>query len=235
MPRHLDRPTVPLVPVLHQHFLSPPGRMHARPEPPIMHRRHSFHHSAPEPRAPRRRHSHHHKRPQPLKRNLFSKWPVKKRDTEFNNESIGRARNPDVRGHRVARLSNEQLRRRELTFHHGRIFDSRGQRFDTRDATEKVPGMPRVSTDQANFIMTGRGRFRVDKHPAVGKKHHSSLQKRGGPVAGAGKITVHNGHLVEVTDESGHYKPNRRMMENVKKQLKKNGINTRRKFTNFFS
>lgn len=236
MPLHIDRPTAPLVPI-HPHFPLAPRRIHARPSPPVMNRRHSFHHSASEHRALERRRSHHHSRSKsrPQIKNLLQKWPVKKRAEEYDNESIGRAKSPVIRGHKVQRLSNNELRKHELSFHKGKILDSKGRLFDTRSATERMANMPRESTDQANFIMTGNGSFRADKHPTVGRRHHTSLVRKGGPVAGAGKITVHNGRLIEVTDESGHYKPGRTMMKNVEKQLKQKGINTKGKFTRLFS
>lgn len=180
MPRRIDRKTSPLIPLHHKHLTLNKRLRHTEPRPPVMHRRRSFHHTAPEPRALKRRHSHNRTRPQPrpLMQNQFFKWPVKKRSREYDNETIGHARAPAIRGRKIDRLSNEQLKRRELTFHNGRVFDSKGNRFDTRDSTEKMIGRPRVKTDKANFIMTGNGKIRVDKHPTVGKRHHTSLARK---------------------------------------------------------
>jgi hypothetical protein len=56
-----------------------------------------------------------------------------------------------------------------------------------------------------------------------GRLHHSTLAS-GNPVTGAGELAVADGRLLDVTGNSGHYRPLRSNTQNVLDELARQGI-----------
>ncbi len=73
------------------------------------------------------------------------------------------------------------------------------------------------------FVMDGHGNLYGLLTSEVGRRQHSSILA-GGPVAGAGEITVRNGRLIATSDTSGHYRPTAEMNDRVLQCLRNQGL-----------
>lgn len=102
----------------------------------------------------------------------------------------------------------------------GRLFKVDGQPFDTATATTLHSGQGR-----AIYVMDEHGNLYASTHQDPGRLHHSSFLA-GGPVAGAGEISVDDGVVTLVSRKSGHYKPEERFMQQVLTALQEQGVDT---------
>ncbi|MGH3656416.1 MAG: hypothetical protein ACRDUA_07135, partial [Micromonosporaceae bacterium] len=85
----------------------------------------------------------------------------------------------------------------------GRLYDSKGRRFDTRNLADESSGY-----GCANFAMDAAGNIYATTEQRYGKlriKHPSFLA--GGEVAAAGTIRVIDGVVEFIANDSGHYEP----------------------------
>ncbi|MEU7767575.1 hypothetical protein AB0B25_20905 [Nocardia sp. NPDC049190] len=101
------------------------------------------------------------------------------------------------------------------------IYDANGRLFDTREG--KLIDVLGRRQRRAIFVMDADGNFYAS---LFGKRHvfqHSSFFA-GEPVAGAGVIEVVNGELRMLSDDSGHYLPERRHMLQVVDRLRELGV-----------
>ncbi|MFI5898349.1 hypothetical protein ACIA5D_50575 [Actinoplanes sp. NPDC051513] len=78
---------------------------------------------------------------------------------------------------------------------------------------------------RAIFVMDGSGNLYATLDQRIGHTHHSSLLA-GDSVVGAGEIEVRNGKLVAMTDQSGHYRPETQMNDQVLQSLRDQGLAT---------
>jgi hypothetical protein len=101
-----------------------------------------------------------------------------------------------------------------------------GSLFDTSGASTLH------SDGRAIFVMDGSGNLYATTDHEVGHTHHSSLPA-GGPVAGAGEITVHNGQMLDLTDTGGHHKPSASMNYNGLQSLRDQGLRTTASFRQY--
>lgn len=105
-----------------------------------------------------------------------------------------------------------------LTARDGKLYNARGELFDTTMAKSEHAG-----GGHAIFVMDANGNIYASTAHKVGEFHHSSLLA-GQPVAGAGELVVENGIVLTITRASGHYWPSEALMNQVLTQLKKHGI-----------
>lgn len=99
-----------------------------------------------------------------------------------------------------------------LTIRDGKIHDARGNPFNSA-------GGP----FGAIFVMDKRGNIYASNQYGLGQFNHSSFLA-GGPVAGAGHIRVVDGELTFLMDQSGHYLPKRKHIEQVINFLQSQGV-----------
>jgi hypothetical protein len=95
-----------------------------------------------------------------------------------------------------------------------------GSLYDTSTGVTAWSGSGR-----AIFVMDGSGNVYATLDQQVGHIHHSSLLG-GQPVVGAGEIEVRDGQLVAMTDQSGHYRPEGYMNDQVLRSLRDQGVVT---------
>ncbi|WP_063127718.1 hypothetical protein [Nocardia fusca] len=88
-----------------------------------------------------------------------------------------------------------------VTVRDGLLYDSRGKLLST-DGNGWSKG------SYGLFVMDEQGRVFVTTKAKPGHFHHSTLVA-GEPVAAAGTIRVSNGVVEQITDASGHYRPDR--------------------------
>jgi hypothetical protein len=101
----------------------------------------------------------------------------------------------------------------------GQLRHIDGSVVDTRQAkSEWTQGGGR-----AIFVMDPHGNLYVSYEHSAGKIHHSTLSS-GQPVTGAGELKVIDGRLIELTGNSGHYRPLRTNTRNVLAELADQGI-----------
>ncbi len=93
-----------------------------------------------------------------------------------------------------------------------------GRVFDTSDGSTHWGG-----GGAAIFVMSGNGRIYASKTHEPMLFHHSSFLA-GGSVASAGELIVENGKLVEISNQSGHYKPKKELNEQLITELENKGI-----------
>lgn len=132
-----------------------------------------------------------------------------------------------VWGTPVKYLSETERAAYKLEVRDGKIYDSAGRLFDTRDAATAHSGGGR-----AIFVMDENGSFYASKYQQVGEFHHSSLAA-GKPVAAAGEVSVENGVLKILSDKSGHYKPGSSFTQQAVDSLQGSGIDMRTVRTDF--
>jgi hypothetical protein len=147
--------------------------------------------------------------------------PTKPMPDQFRYETDPNHPSNPFPGQSVRRLTPEELERhRVFVGEDGRIYQSDGTPFDTRGSNTAWGGQ---NSDRAIFVMDEHGNICASKYQEVGVFHHSTLSN-GGPVAGAGELRVENGTLVGITDQSGHYLPERSMTQRVMETLEGQGV-----------
>lgn len=131
---------------------------------------------------------------------------------QYDGEQTGK-----VWGTKVAYLDEQQRQQYKLTVHNGKIYDAKGELFDTASAATVLGG------GKAIFVMDHDGNMYASTSHAVGKFHHSSFLA-GQPVAAAGEIEVHNGEVTVVNRKSGHYRPTESQLNQVAEHLGSLGL-----------
>ena len=131
---------------------------------------------------------------------------------QYDGEQTGK-----VWGTKVAYLDEQQRQQYKLTVHNGKIYDAKGELFDTASAATVLGG------GKAIFVMDHDGNMYASTSHAVGKFHHSSFLA-GQPVAAAGEIEVHNGEVTVVNRKSGHYRPTESQLNQVAEHLSSLGL-----------
>ncbi|MCC5643656.1 hypothetical protein LC607_12000 [Nostoc sp. CHAB 5824] len=116
--------------------------------------------------------------------------------------------------------SKEERKNKEVTISGGQWKDASGDSLSSMDKT--ALGAPGGGKNWMIFVLSPDGKFYADAHEE-GKYHHSSALA-GIPVKGAGAIKVIGGTLEEISDKSGHYKPNMHQMYTTLMQLQKCGV-----------
>jgi hypothetical protein len=146
--------------------------------------------------------------------------PTKKYDTtemssHYKGEESG---NGWCAPKKVQYLSAAERAELKLTIREGKVYDSKGNLYDTTDAGTFFSGK-----GKSIFVMDSNGNIYASKHQAVGEFHHSSIL-RGEPVSGAGEITVKDGVITEISNRSGHYQPTQEINSQVLKQVGSEGV-----------
>lgn len=119
----------------------------------------------------------------------------------------------------VMHLNDAQREQLRLTVgHDGRLYDSKGMPFDTRNGMS----VHTRGGGRAIFVMDEHGTVYASNYQEVGRFHHSSFLG-GRPVAGAGELQVHNGNIMAISRQSGHYRPEVEHLQQVVDQLRGNG------------
>ncbi|WP_194727027.1 PAAR domain-containing protein [Noviherbaspirillum malthae] len=118
-------------------------------------------------------------------------------------------------GQQVKYLTQAELEKYRLKFVDGKAYDAHGRPFDTLSS----------ATGKAIFVMDESGNIYASKAAKVGEFHHSSFLA-GRPVAGAGELEAISGEITAISDSSGHYKPNARIMKQVVAELEERGVVT---------
>ncbi|MBI3424610.1 MAG: hypothetical protein HY011_16875 [Acidobacteria bacterium] len=112
----------------------------------------------------------------------------------------------------VIYLDARQREERRVVMREGLVYDHSGNTLITTRSKHK---------NQNNYVMDAAGNFYLfDEftHPEI---RHSSIFA-GGPVAGAGNITIQEGRITYIDADSGHY-PSAGVFENVKKEIAAHG------------
>jgi hypothetical protein len=124
----------------------------------------------------------------------------------------------------VQRLTDAQREEhRVFVGQDGLLYKSDGTLFDTR-GSDTHWGHVSGDDNRAIFVMDEHGNMYASTYQKAGDFHHSTLSN-GQPVAGAGEIQVHDGKLVDITDQSGHYRPSQSMTNQVTSTLQGQGAN----------
>ena len=131
---------------------------------------------------------------------------------QYDKEETGK-----VWGTKVAYLDEQQRQQYKLTVQDGKIYNAKGELFDTASAATVLGG------GKAIFVMDHDGNMYASTSHAVGKFHHSSFLA-GQPVAAAGEIEVHNGVVTVVNRKSGHYRPTESQLNQVAEHLSSLGV-----------
>lgn len=122
-------------------------------------------------------------------------------------------------GSAVKYLNESSRARYKLTVKDGKLYDAKGNLFDTSDATS----LHSADDPRAIFVMDHDGNVYASKWQEEGRFHHSSFLA-GGDVAGAGELKVSNGDLKLISNASGHYHPTQDMTIQVVKELQSRGL-----------
>ena len=118
----------------------------------------------------------------------------------------------------VVQLSPTELEQHRVFVRDGKLYDVNGKPVDTSGATNHWTGK-----GQGIFVMDKYGNLYLSNVQEVGRFHHSSFLD-GQPVAAAGEMQVHDGRLVGITDQSGHYKPDPGLLQQAMGQMKRQGV-----------
>ncbi len=119
-------------------------------------------------------------------------------------------------GNAVKYYDEQNRQKFSLSTHDGKIYDAYGRPFHTA-------GLGYEKNGHVIFVMDEQGRFFASKYNNEGEFHHSSLVA-GEPVATAGTIRVTDGILQEITNFSGHYKPNKSFLLQAVHHLRSLGV-----------
>jgi RHS repeat-associated protein len=126
-------------------------------------------------------------------------------------------------GQSVQRLNDQQREEHRVYIDgSGNMRNAKdGTLFDTSNATDIHHGS---GDGRAIFTMDKHGNIYASNYQGAGDFHHSTLAN-GQPVAAAGELTVKNGNVTHVNNNSGHYQPQITHSENINNELKSHGIN----------
>jgi RHS repeat-associated protein len=133
--------------------------------------------------------------------------------TKFAGEETGK-----VFGSKVNYLSEAERSSYKLTVKDGKVFDSRGNLFDTTSSSSLHSG-----GGKAIFVMDEAGSIYASPTQTLGKFHHSSFLS-GKAVASAGELKAVNGVIQEVSRKSGHYQPSVKINSQIMTELKNKGV-----------
>ncbi|WP_378181399.1 fibronectin type III domain-containing protein [Aquimarina sp. SS2-1] len=119
----------------------------------------------------------------------------------------------------VKYLNESQRLEYEVFVQYDRIVDSNGNLVNTKGSVEIRNDGLSYDTDKAIFVMSENGKIYISKNRAYGEFHHSSFLS-GEKISAAGEITIENGIIKIISNESGHYKPSLTMVKsNMLKEL----------------
>jgi uncharacterized Zn-binding protein involved in type VI secretion len=104
-----------------------------------------------------------------------------------------------------------------LTVKDGKLYNAKGELFDTRGRRTFFSGRGR-----AIYVMDENGNLYAGDQKAF-EFHHSSFLA-GKPVAGAGEIEVYKGEITFMNRRSGHYEPTSEMLWQTVDELRANGM-----------
>ncbi|NEW34876.1 hypothetical protein GV791_20270 [Nocardia cyriacigeorgica] len=122
-------------------------------------------------------------------------------------------------GSQVSYLDEQERQPYRLHIRDGRLYDSRGQLFDT--AAARTLWTPQGG--RAIFVMDADGVLYSSPHHILGKFHHSSFLG-GAPSAGAGELAASFGVIRVISDHSTHYRPPRHITAQVVDSLRRQGV-----------
>ncbi len=108
----------------------------------------------------------------------------------------------------VIYLDARQREERRVVIREGLVYDHAGNTLLTTRSKHK---------NQNNYVMDAAGNFYLFDEFTHPETRHSSIFA-GGPVAGAGNITIQAGRITDIDSDSGHY-PSSGVFENVQKEL----------------
>ncbi|WP_214407021.1 hypothetical protein [Pseudonocardia lacus] len=147
--------------------------------------------------------------------------PPKELETAYRYENDPSHPNAAFGG-RVEYFTPEVLEAHRVVVIDGKLHWAHdGSPLDTSNAsTVHSAGQPR-----AMFVMDRNGNLYVSPEQIVGQLHHSSFLG-GGPVAGAGEISVVNGVPQIMSRKSGHYRPLPEHQRTVADVLREQGLDT---------
>jgi hypothetical protein len=150
--------------------------------------------------------------------------PPLKVDSLYHGENAGK-----VLGGKpwnVNYLKEAERARYQLTIRNGKIYDARGQLYDTRTANTMN------SRPRSLFVLDESGNFYASKRYVKTQFHHSTLgpDRAGRPVLAAGELEVHKGVLRVFSDRSGHYLPSANHSAEALLRLRDAGVDMRRVF-----
>jgi hypothetical protein len=133
------------------------------------------------------------------------------------------ARYPTVEMHRgklqqdkssgVVYLDARQREERRLVLQNGLFYDHTGKTLINTRSKHR---------NQNNYVMDASGSFYLFDEFTHPETRHSSIFA-GGPVAGAGNITIQEGHVLYIDSDSGHYDSSS-LQGNVLKELASQGV-----------
>ncbi|MEQ9309851.1 MAG: hypothetical protein RLN90_10380 [Balneolaceae bacterium] len=121
-------------------------------------------------------------------------------------------------GRIVKYLKPEELKQYRLHVQSGKLIKADMSVFDSSVAKEDDP----VKRGKAIYVMDKEGRIYASNYPVIGEFHHSSFLA-GEPVAAAGEIEVKNGKILYINNESGHYKPEKYLIDQFVDELQRQG------------
>jgi len=101
----------------------------------------------------------------------------------------------------------------------GRLVDLAGRPLNPGHRPAKWKG----DEGLAIFVLDAAGNLYATLDHERGRFHHSSFFS-GGPVAMAGDLRVFDGHLVEVSNQSGHYRPPPAALRQAIERLREMGV-----------
>jgi hypothetical protein len=128
----------------------------------------------------------------------------------------------------------DEIQRQDFRLHvdkDGLLRNSDGDLFDTADAVSAHGG---PGGGRATFVMDKNGDIYSSLEQKVGRFHHSSFLG-GEPVAAAGELGVTDGKVHLVTNNSGHYQPNKDSTMEFMQHLFKEKSATRENFNVIWS
>ncbi|MDT8914673.1 RHS repeat-associated core domain-containing protein [Amycolatopsis sp. PS_44_ISF1] len=156
--------------------------------------------------------------PPPKSGNQYSKERPMRDNYEHETDP---AREP-FPGQSVKRLNDQQREEHRVYLDSsGKMRNAKdGTLFDTSNATD----IHHESGDgRAIFTMDRHGNIYASNYQGAGDFHHSTLAN-GQPVSAAGELTVKNGTVTHVNNNSGHYQPQLDQSQNIYDEFKSHGI-----------
>ena len=117
-------------------------------------------------------------------------------------------------------FNHEDLKHLTITVKNSTLYDFKNEKYSTEFDHEN--GVFK----EALVVLTAEENLLILPYESRGLYHHSSLS-HGKPVLFAGTITVANGQVIELTDLSGHYKPNLDSLKNFITFLESKKLNLR--------
>ena len=119
-------------------------------------------------------------------------------------------------------LDESQRTPYEVTVNNGLLVHASGPLKGQLVDTSTMTSLHSRGKNTAIFVMDPEGKLYIGSH-TPGEFHHSSFLS-GAPVASAGEMTVKNGKILEISNESGHYQPKQSLNNQVISELKHKGM-----------